>query len=162
MRPEAGASLIVPLPDAAATGALARRLAAALPADTTGWMILLQGELGAGKSTLARALLRALGVEGPVPSPTYTLVEPYEVAGRLVYHVDLYRISAEEELPYLGWAGLRQGLMLIEWPERVAALRQQADLLITLDFEGVGRTATIAALTDRARSVVAGTAPRVR
>lgn len=156
-----GASATIPLPAAAATVALARRLASALPADTAGWMILLQGELGAGKSTLARALLHALGFAGTVPSPTYTLVEPYEIHGRTVYHIDLFRISDEGELPYLGWAELRQGLMLIEWPERVAALRQQADLLIALDFEDAGRKATVTALTGRAAAVVAGTAARV-
>jgi tRNA threonylcarbamoyladenosine biosynthesis protein TsaE len=162
LRPEEGASLTIPLPEAGATGELAKRLAAALPADTAGWMILLQGELGAGKSTLARALLHALGFDGTVPSPTYTLVEPYEIDGRTVYHIDLYRIAGEGELPYLGWADLRQGLMLIEWPERVAALRRQADLLITLDFEDAGRRATVTALTLRAAAVLAGTAPLVR
>jgi tRNA threonylcarbamoyladenosine biosynthesis protein TsaE len=151
------------LPDVAATGQLGQRLAAALPADTSGWMILLEGDLGSGKSTLARALLRGLGYDGTVPSPTYTLVEPYDVHGRTVYHVDLYRISGENELPFLGWADLRDGLMLIEWPERVPALRGQADLSIRLDFDGDGRKAEIAALTERAAGLpdVAGFAPRV-
>jgi tRNA threonylcarbamoyladenosine biosynthesis protein TsaE len=140
----------VELPDVAATGEFGRRLAAALPADTSGWMILLEGDLGSGKSTLARALLRGLGFDGAVPSPTYTLVEPYEVQGRTVYHVDLYRISGERELPFLGWTDLRDGLMLIEWPERVPGLRGQADLVIRLDFAGDGRTARITAMTERA------------
>jgi tRNA threonylcarbamoyladenosine biosynthesis protein TsaE len=113
-------------------------------------MILLKGELGSGKSTLARALLRSLGFDGTVPSPTYTLVEPYEVGERLIYHIDLYRISGEAELPYLGWTDLRQGLMLIEWPERVPALGAQADLQLELDFAGQGRAAKLTALSERA------------
>ena len=138
------------MPDAAATEALGRRLAEALPDDTSGWLILLKGELGSGKSTLVRALLRQLGVAGPVPSPTYTLVEPYEVRGRSVYHVDLYRIFGEAELPYLGWPDLRQGLVLVEWPERVAAAAQNADLSIELDFDDGGRRVTVQALSPRA------------
>jgi len=153
-------SVSVDLPDVAATGELGGRLAAALPEDTSGWMILLQGDLGSGKSTLARALLRGLGFDGTVPSPTYTLVEPYDVQGRTVYHIDLYRISGESELPFLGWTDLRDGLKLIEWPERVPALRGQADLSISLDFDGDGRTARITALTERAARL-AGSAARV-
>jgi tRNA threonylcarbamoyladenosine biosynthesis protein TsaE len=123
-------------------------------------MILLKGELGAGKSTLARSLLRSLGFDGTVPSPTYTLVEPYEIGERLVYHIDLYRISGEGELPYLGWTDLRQGLMLVEWPERVPALAAQADLQIELEFDGNGRRAEVLALSDRAAGLPL--LPRVR
>jgi tRNA threonylcarbamoyladenosine biosynthesis protein TsaE len=143
----------VRLADPAATDALGRQLALALPEDASGWLILLKGELGAGKSTLARALLRQLGVTGPVPSPTYTLVEPYEVRGGTVYHVDLYRISGEGELPYLGWPELRQGLVLVEWPERVAEACRGADLAVSLSFDGGGRNASITALSDRAASL---------
>jgi tRNA threonylcarbamoyladenosine biosynthesis protein TsaE len=128
-------------------------------------MILLQGDLGSGKSTLARGLLHALGFEGTVPSPTYTLVEPYEIAERTVYHVDLYRISDAGELPFLGWSELREGLMLIEWPERVPALLDQADLSVGLDFSGRGRKARITARSERGaamQAVLAGQAPTVR
>ena len=83
---------VVPLPDAAATEALGGALAQALPADSRGFCILLQGELGSGKSTLARAMLRGLGHDGAVPSPTYTLVEPYSFRDYIAYHIDLYRI----------------------------------------------------------------------
>jgi tRNA threonylcarbamoyladenosine biosynthesis protein TsaE len=117
-------------------------------------LILLKGELGSGKSTLARALLRQLGVAGPVPSPTYTLVEPYEVRGHPIYHVDLYRISGEAELPYLGWTELRQGLVLVEWPERVAAAAQNADLSIELDFDDGGRRVSVKALSSRAAGLL--------
>ena len=141
------------MPDPAATEALGRQLAEALPEDSSGWLLLLKGDLGSGKSTLARALLRQLGVVGPVPSPTYTLVEPYEVRDRTVYHVDLYRISGEAELPYLGWSELRQGLVLVEWPERVPGVAQGADLEIELDFDGDGRKASVRALSDRAAAL---------
>jgi tRNA threonylcarbamoyladenosine biosynthesis protein TsaE len=155
----AGGSL--DLPDVAATEALGRRLAAALPLNTSGWMILLEGDLGTGKSTLARALLRGLGFDGTVPSPTYTLVEPYDIHGRVVYHVDLYRISGESELPFLGWTDLTHGLMLIEWPERVPGLRDRADVSIRLDVDGSGRKACIRLLSERAAglAVLAGRVP---
>lgn len=151
----------VALPDAAATEALGRHLAERLPDDTAGWLILLQGELGSGKSTLARALLRALGHEGPVPSPTYTLVEPYAVAGRIVYHVDLYRIAGEDELTFLGWSDLRDGLRLVEWPERVPRLLAEADLSVTLAFARAGREATLTASRDRAAVFLHGLPERL-
>jgi len=133
------------LPDVAATMSIAAKFVAALPANTQGCMLLLQGELGAGKSTLARAMLRELGHSGPVPSPTYTLVEPYELPGGIVYHIDLYRISGTEELDFLGWSDLRDGLILLEWPERVPQLVEQADLKITLEYghSGDSREASI-------------------
>ena len=144
----------VELPDAAATERLGARLAALLPADTSTWLLLLEGDLGAGKTSMARAFLRALGHVGPVPSPTYTLVEPYELPGRTVYHVDLYRLAGEDDLPALDWAGLREGMVLVEWPARVPALAQDADLEIRLDIAGPGRVATLTALSRRAAPVV--------
>lgn len=155
-----GPAFTARLSDAAATEALGRRLADALPEDASGWLVLLKGELGSGKSTLARALLRQLGVTGPVPSPTYTLVEPYDVRGLAVYHVDLYRVAGESELPYLGWQDLRQGLVLVEWPERAPAATEDADLLVELDFDDDGRRVSVRALSGRAAAVPA--ALRVR
>lgn len=137
------------LPDAQATEALGRALARHLPDDTRGFTILLQGDLGAGKSTLARALLRALGHDGAVPSPTYTLVEPYAIGGRTVYHVDLYRLTGGGELPYLGWSDLDDGLVLVEWPERVPALASRADVTVRLRYQGSGRAAEIEAHNPR-------------
>ena len=90
----------------------------ALPDELGGWTLLLSGELGAGKSTFARALIRAAGHDGPVPSPTYTLVEPYNLSAGRFYHVDLYRVSDEEELRYLGWNELDDGFRLVEWPDQ--------------------------------------------
>lgn len=144
------------MPDEQATEALAGQLAGALPSNPGGWLILLQGELGSGKSTLARAMLRAMGHDGLVPSPTYTLVEPYRMRDFTVYHVDLYRLSSPQELEFLGWADLDEGLRLIEWPERAEGLAEQADLRVELDYEGQGRRATITAATARGRRLLAG------
>lgn len=132
-------SVSLKLMDDAATTAFGRLLAKHLPSPRAGWLILLQGELGAGKSTLARALLRGLGHNGPVPSPTYTLVEPYEFPEGDVYHVDLYRIGSADELEFLGWDELSHGLLLVEWPERVPELFEQADVCLHLAYDGDGR-----------------------
>jgi tRNA threonylcarbamoyladenosine biosynthesis protein TsaE len=145
----------VHLPDQSATEALAGRVAAELPADTAGWTVLLSGELGAGKSTFARALIRALGHSGPVPSPTYTLVEPYRVPRGQVYHVDLYRVSSEEELRYLGWTELDDGLRLVEWPEHAPGIAKRADLEVTLAYEDAGRDAEMIGLSERGSVLVA-------
>jgi tRNA threonylcarbamoyladenosine biosynthesis protein TsaE len=150
-------ALTAVLADETATERLAGTLAAALPEDPAGLMILLEGELGAGKSTLARGMLRALGHEGAVPSPTYTLVEPYSFPDFSVYHIDLYRIASADELEFLGWSDLDDGVRLIEWPERVPDLSSQADLRVTLQYDGAGRVATLAALSERGQALLAGT-----
>ena len=142
------------LPDESATIGLARRLARALPAERQGWLLLLEGELGAGKSTLARGLLRALGHDGAVPSPTYTLVEPYDLPGGAIYHVDLYRVADPEELQFLGFDELEQGLRLVEWPERAPALSRSADVCIRLEYDGDGRRATVSGLSSRGADLV--------
>ena len=143
------------LQDSEATEALARELLDRLPADTAGWTLLLEGELGAGKSTFARALIVAMGHSGPVPSPTYTLVEPYDLAGRIVYHVDLYRIAEEEELRYLGWTELEEGLRLVEWPDRAPGLTASADLRVRLEYAGTGRDVAVEGLSARGQALVA-------
>ncbi len=142
------------LADEAATEKLGRDLIAVLPEDSGGWMILVQGELGAGKSTLARSMIRALGHVGNIPSPTYTLVEPYAFSSMTVYHVDLYRIADASELEFLGWSDLRDGLLLIEWPERVEGLSEQGDVLIDLSYRGDGRNAEIIGISRRGRDAV--------
>jgi tRNA threonylcarbamoyladenosine biosynthesis protein TsaE len=149
-----GQSLI--LPDPESTESLAAALAAALPADAGGWTILLLGELGAGKSTFARAMLRSLGHEGLVPSPTYTLVEPYSLPDYSVYHIDLYRVSSADELEFLGWSDLQDGLKLVEWPERAPRLLTLADIQIELRYEGCGRAADLKGLSERGSKVLAG------
>ena len=144
-----GKSLIVDLQDESATIALGATIAAALPQKYRGWSILLQGELGAGKSTLARALLHAMGYEGRVPSPTYTLVEPYRFPRGDIYHIDLYRVADVNELEFLGWSDFQTGLKLVEWPERVPFLSDEADLKVVLKYVGSGRTANLSALSPR-------------
>lgn len=142
------------LPQPEATEAFARQLGAALPADTAGWTLLLEGELGAGKSTFARALIRFFGHDGAVPSPTYTLVEPYDLSGRVIYHVDLYRVAEEEELRYLGWTDLEDGFRLVEWPDRAPGLAANADLRLCLAYAGSGRTARLEGLSERGKALV--------
>ena len=144
------------LPDSEATASLATALASALPADAGGWTILLHGELGAGKSTFARAMLRSLGHEGLVPSPTYTLVEPYTLPDFSAYHIDLYRVNSVDELEFLGWSDLQDGLKLVEWPERAPRLLKLADIQIELRYEGEGRAADLKGLSERGRKILAG------
>lgn len=143
------------LPDEAATIAFGRELFGAMPPDLAGWTVLLSGELGAGKSTFARALIRAAGHTGAVPSPTYTLVEPYDLAHGSMYHVDLYRVSDENELRYLGWNEFDDGCRIVEWPDRAPGLAAKADLLLTLRYEADGRGATLEGLSERGRELVA-------
>lgn len=143
------------LADESATEALARQLAAALPRRTAGLTLLLQGDLGAGKSTFARALIRALGHAGAVPSPTYTLVEPYDLPGGMVYHVDLYRVSSEDELRYLGWTELDDGFRIVEWPDRAPGIAAQADLRLEFAYEDSGRRATLTALSPKGEQIAA-------
>jgi tRNA threonylcarbamoyladenosine biosynthesis protein TsaE len=143
------------LPDEAATTAFGRELLDALPQDLAGWTLLLTGELGAGKSTLARAFIKAAGHRGAVPSPTYTLVEPYHLPRGNIYHVDLYRVSDEDELRYLGWNELDDGCRIVEWPDRAPGLTGQADLSITLSYDGVGRTIEVEGLSDRGKRLSA-------
>ena len=134
------------LPDEAATQALGARLALTLPARAVAH---LEGDLGAGKTTLARALLRALGVEGAVKSPTYTLIERYAVEGGEVAHLDLYRIADPEELEFLGLDELHASarLWLVEWPARGQGFLPSADLQVRLQVAGTGRRAVLAALS---------------
>ena len=142
------------LADEAATIEFGHEVLSALPADLAGWTLLLSGELGAGKSTFARALIRAAGHAGAVPSPTYTLVEPYELARGNIYHVDLYRISAEEELRYLGWNELDDGCRIVEWPDRAPGLASRADLRLAFSYASHGRVVDVTALSERAQAVV--------
>jgi tRNA threonylcarbamoyladenosine biosynthesis protein TsaE len=148
-------TLVLHWPDEAACAASAADLARCTPLrDAT---IELHGELGAGKTTFARHLLRALGVRGPVKSPTYALLEPYEVDGLAVAHVDLYRLADARE----GFdAGLRDafaapGLKLVEWPERAAGLLPQPDLRMELALlEDDRRRVEVHALTPRGRALL--------
>lgn len=130
------------LPDTDATEALGQALARTRPAVA---VVHLRGDLGAGKSTLARALLRALGVAGAIRSPTYTLVERYPVEGGEAWHLDLYRIGDAGELEFLGLDEGAAELWLVEWPERGGAALPRADLQVDLSVEGNGRAARLVA-----------------
>lgn len=127
-----------------ATAALGEALAATQPARA---VVFLEGELGAGKSTLARAWLRALGVTGAIKSPTYALVERYPIPGGEAAHLDLYRLAAAAELDFLGLDELaaEATLWLVEWPERGAGSLPPPDLRLALAAEGAGRRAVLEA-----------------
>lgn len=126
------------LADSDATEALGQALARTRPSIA---VVHLRGDLGAGKSTLARALLRALGVAGAIRSPTYTLVERYPVAGGEAWHLDLYRIGDAGELEFLGLDEGAAVLWLVEWPERGGVSLPSADLVVSLQVENSGRAA---------------------
>lgn len=133
----------LPLADEAATTALGAALAASRPAQA---VVHLQGDLGAGKSTLARALLRALGVEGAIRSPTYTLVERYGLSdGGEAWHLDLYRLGDAAELDFLGLDEAVATLWLVEWPDKGGAGLPPADLRVELSVDGEGRLAVLEA-----------------
>jgi tRNA threonylcarbamoyladenosine biosynthesis protein TsaE len=145
-------SLRLNLPTPADTDALGIALARALPAaPVVAW---LRGDLGAGKSTLARAMLRELGVTGTIRSPTYTLVERYPLpGGGEAAHLDLYRIAAAGELEFLGLDELRGArLWLVEWPERGAGALPAADLDMALAMAGGGRSAVLRETSEKGRS----------
>jgi tRNA threonylcarbamoyladenosine biosynthesis protein TsaE len=122
----------------AAGEALGQRLAQQGALDA---LVFLHGDLGAGKTTLVRGLLHGLGHVGSVKSPTYTLLEPYELQSCVVYHFDFYRILDPQELDFIGIDELLEqvALKLIEWPERAEARLPAADLDVHLGVEGEGR-----------------------
>ena len=147
------AVLTLALPDEAATLALGARLAGLLK---PGWVVYLRGDLGAGKTTLVRGLLRALGYGGRVKSPTYTLLESYDLSGFVLQHYDLYRMIDPRE-----WldAGFRDEcnastLCIVEWPEKAKGLLPKPDLDICLEVAGEGRKARIEALSAQGRKEV--------
>lgn len=141
------------LDDESDTASAGAALAAALRA---GLVIYLRGDLGAGKTTLVRGVLRALGHDGKVKSPTYTLIEPYLVSRLHLYHFDFYRFAVPEE--YLE-AGLDEyfdgnGVCLVEWPDKAAPYIAAPDLEIRLTVSGPGRRLEALALTEAGRTCI--------
>ena len=124
-------------------------LGARLARGFTPGIVYLQGELGTGKTTLVRGLLRGLGHHGKVRSPTYTLVEPYLLDAGTAYHLDLYRLGSAEELEWLGLRDMlgEQALLLVEWPERGVGVLPPPDLEIRIDYAGEGRVVNLHAAT---------------
>ncbi len=154
---ESGVRLTVA--DAAETRGLGARLATALlGADEPGALVIgLSGDLGAGKTTLVGGLLAALGHDGAARSPTYTLIEPYQLAGRDVNHCDLYRLRHPSELDDLGLRDLAtpRSLLLVEWPERAEGRLAVPDLSVDLAYLDDGRTVEITAASEAGRRVLA-------
>ena len=156
------AQLTLELPDEQATEALGTRLSRVILSslknneinklDTSvGAAVYLSGDLGAGKTALARALLRAAGVTGRIKSPSYALLESYKVSSLYFYHIDFYRFSDSSEWQDAGFRDLfsDNSVVLIEWPERAKEQLPTPDLLIELSYMGEGRNARITAETKR-------------
>lgn len=168
------------LPDEEATIAVGQALARATftPADSdaavadpasgeghacVGGALYLQGDLGAGKTTLTRGIMRGFGYQGAVKSPTYTLVEPYEFTQCQIYHFDLYRLADPEEVEYLGTEDYfaNNNLCIFEWPERGAGHIPDADLVISLETEGTGRRLTCQSFTKKGEQISQAIAKRL-
>lgn len=134
------------LPTETATERLGARLASGLAAPR---LLYIRGTLGAGKTTLVRGLLRGLGYDGPVKSPTFTLVEPYGFSAFAFYHFDLYRLNHPQELEFLGWRDYLEGnsVCVVEWPERGGALLPRPDLDVMIATNNGERSVRLIAHT---------------
>lgn len=146
--------MVLTLADEAAMVNLGARLARVL---LPGMLVFLRGDLGAGKTTLCRGLIRSLGHPGAVKSPTYTLVEPYESTRPPVYHFDLYRLADAGELDDIGLRDYldSEHLCLVEWPEQGEGILPPADLIITIGTGESGRKVDLTAVSPRAKQALA-------
>jgi tRNA threonylcarbamoyladenosine biosynthesis protein TsaE len=149
------------LPDEAATLALGAALASALE---PGLSVHLRGDLGVGKTTLVRGVLRGLGHGGPVKSPTYTLVELYEVSRLVLHHFDFYRFQDPREWIDAGFRESFNGrtVSLIEWPEKAGGLLPPADVEIDLVSSGAGRSVSLQARSEQGQRCLVSLAARLR
>jgi len=146
-------SVKVYLENEQATVELGKRLAAIISAPL---MINLSGELGAGKTTLSRGLIQALGHKGSVKSPTYALVEPYEFDSIDLYHFDLYRLSDPEELEFMGIRDYftEKSICIVEWPERGHGLLPEADISVQINYVGDRREVEIVPGSDKGQQLL--------
>jgi len=139
--------------DAPAMEALGQKLASLCH---PGCKLFLQGELGAGKTTLVRGFLRGLGYQGIVKSPTYTLIEPYQLNDLEIFHFDLYRINDPQELESIGirdyFSG--SGICLLEWPEKGASLLGSPDVFIQIQYQDDQRKVSLEAKTSAGKDII--------
>lgn len=150
---ESQATFTIELADESAQVAFGQRLGQACNGEG---LIFLQGTLGMGKTTLTRGILQAYGHKGAVKSPTYTLVEPYQLDTAQIYHFDLYRLADPEELEYIGIRDYfsSPALSVIEWPDKGAGILPESDMELTLTKKDDGRQALLVANTQRGAAIL--------